>query len=127
MTNSIGHSGRCGIEKSRRLWLAVESDRAGVAYLGIEIAALLHEAADREPEAVGQGEVVDRLRERYVLGVRVQGADVNALMPWPSGPPPSGCKTSTTITRTALGALVTPPPPPPPPLASPRLQCYAGS
>ena len=41
-------------------------------YLGIEIAALLHQRADGEPEAVGQGELVlDYVLRPAVAGVRV--------------------------------------------------------
>ena len=50
------------------------------AYLGVEVAALLHESADGEPEAVGEGEVVDHLRQWYVLVVGVEAAHVDALL-----------------------------------------------
>lgn len=41
-------------------------------YLGVEVAALLHEGADGEPEAVGQGELVlDDLGPGRVAGMRV--------------------------------------------------------
>ena len=49
------------------------------AYLGVEVAALLHERADREPEAVGKGEVVDGDGQPQLLGLGVHGADVCAL------------------------------------------------
>lgn len=56
-------------------------------YLGIEVAALLHESADGEPEAVGQSEVVDVVGQSDVLGVGVQRADVTALYSGSRGGP----------------------------------------
>ena len=49
-------------------------------YLGVEVASLLHECADCKPEAVGQCEVVDSFRQRDVVAVRFQSADVTALI-----------------------------------------------
>lgn len=49
-------------------------------YLGVEVAALLHKRADRKPEAVGQGELVDGSWQRNVVAVGVQGAHVTTLM-----------------------------------------------
>lgn len=59
-------------------------------YLGVEVAALLHKRADRKPEAVGQGELVDGSRQGDVVAVGVQGAHVTTLIA--SWPPPSGAK-----------------------------------
>lgn len=50
----------------------------------------MHKRADRKPEAVGQGELVDRPQQRNVVAVRIQRAHVTTLITL--GPPPSGAK-----------------------------------